>query len=243
VSTAATYTRFELIRAARNIRFFAITLAFPLLLFVLVAGPNRHEELGGIPFPVYYMSGMVAWGTMGAVIGSGARIAAERQIGWNRQLRVTPLSARQYLRAKVATGYAVALVSIVGLYAAGAALGVRLPAERWISMTVMILVGLIPFAVLGIFLGHVISADSIGPAIGGVTSLFALLGGAYGPVAGDGVIRQLTELLPSYWLVQAGHIAVNGGPWPAKAWVVLVVWTVVFARLAARAWRRDTQRD
>jgi ABC-2 type transport system permease protein len=243
VSTATTYTRFELLRAARNIRFFAITLAFPLLLFLLVASPNRHQELGGIPFPVYFMSGMVAWGTMGAVIGSGARIAAERQIGWNRQLRVTPLTARSYLRAKVATGYTVALVSIAGLYAAGAAVGVRLPADRWVSMTAMVLVGLIPFAVLGIYMGHVISADSIGPAIGGVTSLFALLGGAYGPVASSGFLLQLTQLLPSYWLVQAGHIAVDGGPWPAKAWAVLVVWTVVFARLAARAWRRDTQRD
>jgi ABC-2 type transport system permease protein len=242
VSTAVTYTRFELLRAARNVRFFTITLAFPLILFLLVAVPNRHEELGGIPFPVYYMSGMVAWGTMGAVIGSGARIAAERQIGWNRQLRVTPLSARSYLRAKVATGYAVALVSMAAIYTAAIGVGVRLPADRWVAMTAMVLVGLVPFAVIGIFLGHVISAESIGPAIGGVTSLFALLGGAYGPVAGGGFVRSLAECLPSFWLVQAGHIAIDGGPWPTKAWVVLIVWTVVFARLAARAWRRDTER-
>ena len=34
---------------------------------------------------------------MVAVIAGGARIAAERAVGWNRQLRLTPLSARSYL--------------------------------------------------------------------------------------------------------------------------------------------------
>ena len=75
------------LRTVRNLRFFCFSLVFPLMLFFLVAGPNRHETLDGIPFPLYYMSGMVAWGTMAAVIAGGARIAAERAIGWNRQLR------------------------------------------------------------------------------------------------------------------------------------------------------------
>ena len=39
---------------------------------------------------------MAAWGAMAAVIAGGARIAAERAIGWNRQLRITPLPARTY---------------------------------------------------------------------------------------------------------------------------------------------------
>jgi ABC-2 type transport system permease protein len=42
----------------------------------------------------------------------------------------------------------------------------------------LLLVGLIPFAVLGILLGHLVSVDSLGPVIGGGTSLLALLGGA-----------------------------------------------------------------
>jgi ABC-2 type transport system permease protein len=37
------------------------------------------------------MVGLAAFGTMGAVLSSGARIAAERSTGWNRQLRLTPL--------------------------------------------------------------------------------------------------------------------------------------------------------
>jgi ABC-2 type transport system permease protein len=241
-ATTATYTRFELVRAFRNLLFFAFSLAFPLILFFMVAGANRHEEIDGVAFPLYYMTGMAAWGTMAAMIGAGARIAAERAIGWNRQLRVTPLTARAYLQAKVLTGYAVAAVSIALLYAAGMSMGVHLPAGRWVLMTVMLLVGLVPFAALGVWLGHTIGPETIGPAMGGVTSLFALLGGAWGPVAGGGVLRTISECLPSYWLVQAGHIALDGGLWPARGWLVVGLWTVAFARQAARAWQRDTQR-
>jgi ABC-2 type transport system permease protein len=152
-----TYLRFELLRAVRNGRFFVFSLAFPLILFLVVAGSNRHQSLGGIPFPVYYLAGMVSWGTMAAVVASGARIAAERSVGWNRQLRLTPLSVRAYLRAKVLGGYLMAALSILLLYIAGISIGVRLPADRWLQMTVLVLIGLVPFAALGIWLGHLLT--------------------------------------------------------------------------------------
>lgn len=237
------YTRFELVRAVRNWRFSLFSLGFPVLLFFLIAGPNRHEEIDGASFPVYFMSGMVAWGTMAAVVAGGARIAAERAIGWNRQLRLTALPARDYLLTKVVTGYALALVSIVVLHASGISLGVSLPVLRWLEMTAMVLVGLVPFAVLGVLMGHVLTNDTLGPALGGTVSLFALLGGAWGPIAEDGFLRDLAESLPSYWLVQAGKLALDGDPWPVEAWVVIAVWTLVLTRLALLAWRRDTARQ
>lgn len=237
-----TYLRFELLRALRNGRFFLFSLAFPLILFLVVAGSNRHAVLGGIPFPVYYLAGMVSWGTMAAVTASGARIAQERSVGWNRQLRLTPLSVRAYLRAKVLGGYLMAVLSMLLLYIAGVALGVRLPADRWVQMTVLVLIGLIPFAALGIWLGHLLTPEVMGPALGGITALFALLGGAWGPLAGKGFMLHVAQALPSYWLVQAGHSAVTGTGWGARGWGVIAGWTVVFAVLAARAYRRDTRR-
>ncbi len=238
----AVYTRYELLRAVRNTRFFVISLVFPLLLFVLIAGPNRDEQLDGIPFATYYMAGMISWGAMGAVIASGARIAAERSVGWHRQLRVTPLPVRTYFWAKVLTGYLMAAVTIAVLYLAGVWLGVRLPAGDWLTMTGLILVGLIPFAVLGILVGHLLSVDAMGPAIGGLTALFALLGGAWGPITGDGFLHVLAEGLPSYWLVQAGTSVVTGNGWPATAWLVVGLWTVGLTALAVSVYRRDTER-
>lgn len=240
--SAATYTRYELVRTFRNVRFMLLSLVFPLTLFLLVAAPNRNQTLGGLSFPLYYMTGMVAWGTMAAMLSCGARIAVERSVGWNRQLRITPLTTRAYFRAKISTAYALASLTIVALYVSGIALGVHMSVGRWLTMTGLILVGLVPFAVLGILLGHLLTPEAVGPAIGGMTALLALLGGAYGPVATSGVLHDLVQLLPSYWLVQAAHTAVGANAWGAKGWTVIAVWTVVLGRLAAVAYRRDTKR-
>jgi ABC-2 type transport system permease protein len=239
-----TYTRFEVLRTFRNTRFFIFSLGFPLVLYFLIAGPNRGvDDLGdsGISAPLYFMVGLTAFGTMTAVLASGARIAGERAVGWNRQLRITPLTTRSYFRAKVVTGYLMALTTIALLYAAGASLGVRLGAGRWLEMTAFILIGLIPFVPLGVLMGHVLNVDSVGPAMGGMTAVFAFLGGTWFPL-GDGALHDIGEALPSYWLVQASHVSIGGEVWGAKGWLVVAAWTVVGAILAGRAYRRDTKR-
>jgi ABC-2 type transport system permease protein len=97
--------------------------------------------------------------------------------------------------------------------------------------------------VFGILLGHLLTPDSMGPAMGGATTLFALLGGAWGPLATSGVFLTLVKCLPSYWLVQAGKSALGSGGWPpVEAWAVIAVWTLGLAQLAVRAYQRDTAR-
>ncbi len=238
------YTRYELLRAVRNRRLMLFSLGFPLVLYFLIASPNRNEhDLGGtgISAPLYFMVGLAAFGAMNSVLGIGGRIAAERNVGWNRQLRITPLTTRAYFRAKVLSAYLLALLTIAVLYVAGFALGVRIPAGRWFEMTLMLVVGLIPFAALGIAMGHLLNADSIGPVIGGTTALLALLGGVWFPITG-GVMQDIAEGLPSYWLVQAGRIGIGGHPWGTTGWLVMAAWTVCVSAVAARAFRRDTER-
>ena len=48
-------------------------------------------------------------------------------------------------------------------------LGVRLSAAHWFELTGYVLVALMPFAVIGIILGHLLTVDSMGPALGGLT--------------------------------------------------------------------------
>jgi ABC-2 type transport system permease protein len=185
---------------------------------------------------------MITFGAMTAVMAGGGRIALEREVGWNRQLKITPLTNRAYFQAKLLTGYLMAMISIALLYGLGAAFGVRLSAGSWLTMTGLLLVGLVPFAILGILLGHLLSADTLGPALGGITSIFALLGGAWGPFADHGVIQTMSKLLPSYWLVQAGKSAFGDTGWPAEGWIVVGVWSAILIRLAILAYRRDTGR-
>jgi ABC-2 type transport system permease protein len=243
--SSLSYTRYELLRTFRNQRFLLLSLAFPLVLYLLIAGPNRHEhDLAGtgVSAPLYFMVGLASFGAMNAMVSSGARIATERAAGWNRQLRLTPLSARAYFRSKIVNSYLMAGATIVLLYAAGASLGVRLPAGKWLEMTGLMLVGLVPFAALGVLMGHKIAPDSIGPAMGGLVALLAFLGGSWFPITGGGTLQHIAQDLPSYWLVQASHVSLGGQSWGAKGWLVVGAWTVVLTVAAARAYRDDTER-
>jgi ABC-2 type transport system permease protein len=242
--TGLPYTRYELVRAFRNRRFFFFSLGFPLVLYFIIAGPQSGDDNfagTGIPAVLFYMAGLLSFGTMSSMISTGGRIAGERQAGWTRQLRITPLSARAYFRAKLFTAYAMAILTIAALYISGAILGVSLPASQWLEMTGLILVALLPFAALGIGLGHLLNVDSVGPVMGGLTALLALVGGTWFPVT-QGFLHDLGQCLPSYWLAQAGHMGTGGAPWGLTGWLVVMGWTVVLSVLAGYAYRRDTGR-
>jgi ABC-2 type transport system permease protein len=247
-----TYTRFELLRTVRNRQSFIFSLVFPIVMYLLFAAPqrNNHNFGGsstvhtGLFAPQYYMVSLLAFGAMIAVLSGGARIAAERTIGWNRLLRLTPLSAANYLRTKVAVGYLMAIVAMALMFLAGILCGVRLTATTWLTMIVLVLVALVPFAALGIALGHVLNDDAIGPAMGGGVSLLAFLGGSYFPITGHGLFVQFCQLLPSWWVVQAGHVGLGSShnPWGVKGWIVLAVWTAAATAFASWAYQRDTKR-
>ena len=240
----AAYIRFELLRTVRNRRFFILALGFPVALYFLIAAPNRGEDNfggSGLSAPLYYMVGLAAFGAMNAMLSVGSLIATERTAGWNRQLRLTPLSSRDYFRAKILTGYMTALTALILLYIAGTALGVRLDAHDWLAMTGLILVGLIPFGALAILFGHLLTSDAIGPAMGGLVAVLAVLGGVWFPLT-SGVLYYIGQALPSYWLVQASHVAVGGGGWGMKGWLIVAGWSVLLGVLAVRAYRRDTAR-
>jgi len=240
----ATYMRYELLRTFRTRRFVLLAFGFPVVLYFLIAGPNRDQHsLGGtgLSAPLYFMIGLISFGAMNAMLSAGARIAGERQVGWNRQLRITPLSPRTYFRTKVLTGYVMAIGTMALLYVSGAILGVRLPAGEWLHMTWLILVGLVPFAALGILFGHLLSVDAVGPAMGGTTALLSFLGGVWFPIR-TGALHVIAQLLPSYWLVQASRVALGGSGWPANGWLVMGAWSVGLAAAAMAVYRRDTGR-
>jgi ABC-2 type transport system permease protein len=109
-------------------------------------------------------------------------------------------------------------------------------------MVALILVALIPFAGMGIAIGHLLTTESLGPALGGITSIFAFLGGSWFPITGSGFFVDLARALPSYWLVQAGHIGIGAAAWGAEGWLVVGIWSVAMVAAAAWAYRRDTRR-
>jgi ABC-2 type transport system permease protein len=240
---AINYARYDVIKTFRNRRFFIFAVGIPLILYIIFAGANRNVKIDGIPFPVYYLAGMASFGTMNASTSGGAVISLERAVGWTRQLRITPLPVWAYMASKVIRGYVMSGITIIVLYAAAVvSFNVHFTAGGWLLMTGLILVGLLPFMALGILLGHLVTPDTMGPALGGLTALFAIFGGAFGPLATTGWFHDFAQALPSYWLVQAGRAGLTHVSWPLEGWEVLAVWTLALGRLAMISYRRDTSK-
>jgi hypothetical protein len=96
---------------------------------------------------------------------------------------------------------------------------------------------------LALALGHLLSSDSIGPAVGGLVGVLALLGGSWFPISGHGFLHDLAQALPSYWLVQASHVGLADGGWGVHGWVVMGLWTIALIALANYAYQNDTERE
>lgn len=240
----ATYLRMEILRTFRNRRFFIFSLGIPVIFFFLVAGANKDKQLGGIAFPAYYLAGMTSFGTMMGMLSNGGRISGERAVGWNRQLRMTPLTPRAYFIAKLAAAYLMCSLTLALLLLGGLTMGVHEDPLGVLKTIGYVAVGLIPFAALGIFLGHQLTVDSIGPVMGGGVSILAFIGGAWGPFGGaHDVAHQISQATPTYWLVQAGHTVIGGPGWSARGWWTIAIWSVVLGRLALMAYQRDTKRQ
>ena len=81
--SAVTHVHYELLRSFRNRLTWALAIALPLVLYYAIASGQRHVfvHAAGVSFPLYFMTGMAAYGAMFAAVGPGARLAAAIVLG------------------------------------------------------------------------------------------------------------------------------------------------------------------
>lgn len=232
---------------ARNSRFLIFTVIMPAVLFVIYVG--LWGNLGaaypdGTPVAPSLMVSMSGYGAMGAAMSTGMGIAIERDYGWMRQLRLTPMSGLSYLLAKATLSMMVALpcilvVSLLGLTVGG----VHLNVWQWFAVTGGLWLAVIPFAAIGVVMGQLSTADS-GQALGGAAMMIlGLAGGMWIPsqVVPDWA-ADLMRVTPSFWLREVGQSVLNKGIDLRTAVAVLAGWTVVATVIAARRYRSQLAR-
>ena len=234
------YIRLEVLRIVRNWRYLAQVLAGPLLLYLLFA----RQLPGGSSSPAL-MASLAAYGAIGAAFAvGGPRLTAERAIGWTRLLRVTPLPPAAYVVAKLLVALVLALPAIVAVELAGATVSrLTLPLGTWLALPALLLLGTVPFAVLGVLLGYLFNSDTVYVGTQLVYVGLALLGGLWFPLeTAPRLVRAVGETLPSHQLAELSKRAVAGqGPTPGLV-AALALYTAGFAALAAWRYRRDEAR-
>ncbi len=239
-----TYLRMEIRRLARNRRVLIFSMLMPAIL-ILVFGSSSNGELNGVGAKTYLMVSMGLFGSMSAAIGSGGSIAVERGLGWNRQLRLTPLSPGRYVLSKVVVSLLMAVPPLLVAYLLGAlTLDVRLPAGTWLLVGLGSWLGALPFAALGVVIGYVARPDSVQQVTGLLYMLLAAFGGLWIPVElMPKLMRSIAEYTPAYWVGQVARSPLfHHGHLSMQALVVLLGWAAGLGLVALRQFRADTAR-
>ncbi|MCW2876284.1 MAG: transporter [Sphaerisporangium sp.] len=236
------YLVFEVRRAFRDSRFLLFAVALPVGLYLLQSSLSGQTTAGHDGS--YIMGSLAAFGAFKAALDVGARTAVERGAGWQRLLRLTPLTGGGYMAAKASAAMLVALLPVACVsLAAGLVSGVELPAMGWLQQVLGTWAGTLPFALLGLLVGQVASPQSVQTYQGGVLLLLSFVGGLFIPVSTFPVaLATVAKVLPSYWLAEIGHGAALGGAGIGQAALVLALYTLAFGAAVAVRYRRDSAR-
>ncbi len=207
-------------------------LAFPVLFYLLfgvVLSKGQHAD--------YLLVSYAAFGVMGpALFNFGANIATERAQGWLTQKQVSPAPIGSWLFGKTMSCMLLALLIILLLFVCAAAVaGVRLYTSQWLLLALVMLLGTLPFCLIGLTLGLTLSAKSAPATINLIYLPMAFLGGLWLPLQMlPGALQQLAWVLPSYHLGQLGYAVIGqdrGEPFWLNA-AVLLAYSALFAGLA-----------
>jgi ABC-2 type transport system permease protein len=173
----------------------------------------------------------------------GVGIAAERDTPWETYLRTLPigppvrLGARLLSAAVFATAAAALLIAV-----AVATTDASLAPARWCTLAASLLVGTVPFALLGIALGYWAPSRGALPLANLLYLSLSYAGGLWFRVAQlPHAVAVVSPYLPTRALADALLGAVGPG-FPSRAWAELAIFAVVFGLLAAWGYRRDEGR-
>lgn len=243
------YLAVEIRRMYRDRRFVFFTVAIPVGFYLLwsniFAKGGGLDTDTGLDAKTYLLVSMASFGALGAALTTtGARLAAERQSGWLRQLQVTPLRPWAVITTKVIASMCLALPAIVlvGLTAL-LTQHVSLSPGQWAEMIALMWAGTLPFAALGTLIGSLVSADAAQPVTVACYFALSILGGLWMSVSIlPKTLRAIAHWTPSNRFADLGWSVVGGHTPPASDAIVLAAWTVGLGALAVAAYRRATVR-
>lgn len=235
------YLTLEVRRALRASGTLLFTLAFPAVFYALES--MLFADSGSVVAPRDIMIGMTVWGVLTAGLLVGTRIVDERASGWQRVIRLTPLSGPGYLASKVIVGVLVGLPAVVVVPIVAVVLdGVTMSPIGWLFATAGVWVGSLPFAVLGVALGQFTSKENVQTVVIVLMLALATLGGLFLPLGTlPEVWTSVAQLMPSYWLAELG----SAGDSPLQALpaiTILAAWFGVLTSLAVWRYRRTSER-
>ncbi|HEY8509847.1 MAG TPA: ABC transporter permease [Steroidobacteraceae bacterium] len=234
--------RSELLKLQRAPAFLIPTLLFPILFFAMFGLTQTQGMLHGIPAPTYLLASFASFSVMSTSLFSfGVTIAAERSAGWHRLVQISPIAPVWYLLSKLAVACLFTLLSITLLVGfAMLTTGTVPPALLW-KLPLALLIGVLPFAAIGIVLGLSCSPGAASAIANLIFLPMAFASGLFIPLEYlPKLMREIAVVLPSYHL---GLIAWNvvGAPTrspPVVSVALLILFSAIVLMFGTAVYRR-----
>jgi ABC-2 type transport system permease protein len=243
------YLGLESLRQLKNVRSLVFTFVVPLVMLLLFGGiygsSGQLDKITGLPWIIVTTVQMAGYGGMMAALGQAFTIVTERSVGWNRQLRLTPLTGVGYLVSKVMAALAVALVTIVALIVISVLVfHASLSVGAWTMAALGLWLGVIPFAFIAVLIGQFAKPQFAQPLFMVVFLGMAILGGLWVPLSVlPDWMTNIAQAVPSYWLNRLGQMGAHLSGDVLAPVLVLAAWTAVLAALVVWRYRRDAARQ
>jgi ABC-2 type transport system permease protein len=183
------------------------TFIFPLLLFVLL-GSVYSGRIYGVPASQALLAALLAYGcTMVAFAGLAITLVIRREQSLLKRLRATPLPPATFVAALLGSTLVVFALETVALFLLGRVVfGTPFP-SRVGSIALLIAIGGLCFAALGVGLsGLVRSAEGSSAIVNLIVLPMAFLTGAFGPTQHyPRFLRAVGDVLPLKYLVDLSN--------------------------------------
>lgn len=243
------YIRLESWRQLKDARTLGFSLAVPLVMLFAFGGAfgasGAIDKVTSLPWIVVSTIQMAAYGAMIAALSQSFNIVTERSLGWNRQLRITPLSGTGYLVSKLVTAMALAAVGIVVV--TGVSIAVFHPdlsPLAWLAAGAGVWFGVLPFALVGVLIGQFAKPTYAQPLFMVVFMGMSLLGGLWVPLQiFPQWVSDIAQVVPSYWLNRLGQMGAQLSGEVLTPALVLLGWTVALGAFIVWRYRRDAARS
>ncbi len=228
------FGRFEVGRLLRSWKFLSVTVGFPVIFYMLFLSDHNPDKVidGAVSWRVYLMVSMCSFGALIAALNAGgSRLSTERASGWARQLRVTPIPAWSYVATKVTASMLVVLPVLIVVEVVGMSFGgVRLDLSLWVELTALLWVTALPFAVLGVFVGFMVNAETAYPVVTALMFVLGYFGGLFNPVGSmPQAMQTAARALPSFHHASLGLALVDGHGFGIQDALVLAAYAVVLS--------------
>lgn len=237
-SVLAVEIRDELYAIVREPIAVFFSIAMPVGMFAVFATLFGTGGDGPVSGATLMLATFGAFGVISVALTPGIGIAEDRERGWLRIKRVSPVPVRTTLAAKVAASLPVAFGVYAAMSLTAVAMGVfDTDLGTWLQVAGLLLLGSLPFALLSMAVGFVARGRAAPAVINAVFLPMAIAGGLWMPLdVLPAFVQEVAVWLPTYHTSQLGLGLLLGEPIVDNVAALLAA-TGVTAALAAGAYR------